>query len=54
VCEEAEEDCPRTFRGVGMQHTWPLPDPRGAQVPEEEMLDRFREVRDGIERRILR
>ncbi len=54
MCEEAEEDCPRTFPGVGTQLTWPVPDPRGAEVPEKEMLDRFREVRDGIERRILR
>jgi arsenate reductase (thioredoxin) len=54
MCEEAEENCPRTFQAVGTQHTWPFPDPGGAEVPEEEMLDRFREVRDGIERRILR
>lgn len=53
VCEEAEEDCPKTFPGVGTQLAWPFPDPRGADVPEEEMLDRFREVRDGIERRVL-
>jgi arsenate reductase (thioredoxin) len=39
---------------VGTPQTWPFPDPRGAEVPEEEMLDRFKEVRDGIERRILR
>lgn len=54
VCEEAEEDCPKTFPGVGTQLTWPFPNPRGEDVPDEEMLDRFREVRDGIERRILR
>ena len=41
------------MQGVGTQQTWPFPDPRGAEVPEEEMLDRFREVQDGIERRIL-
>ena len=54
VCEEAEENCVKTFPGVGTQLTWPFPDPRGAGVPEGEMFDRFREVRDGIERRILR
>ena len=54
VCEEAEEDCPKTFPGVGTQLTWPFPNPRGEDVPEDEMLDKFREVRDGIERRILR
>jgi len=54
VCEEAEEDCPKTFPGVGTELKWPFPDPRGEDVPQEEMLDRFREVRNGIERRILR
>ena len=54
VCEEAEEDCPKTFPGVGTQLKWPFPDPRGADVPEEGMPNRFREVRDGLERRILR
>ncbi len=53
VCEEAEEDCPKTFPGVGTQLTWPFPDPRGENVPEEERLERFREVRDEIERKIL-
>lgn len=53
VCEGAEEDCPKTFPGVGTELTWPFPDPRGRDVPEEERFDRFREVRDAIERRIL-
>jgi hypothetical protein len=32
---------------------WIFDDPRGEDVPEDEMLDRFREVRDEIEQKIL-
>jgi len=53
VCARAEEECPKTFPGVGTTLSWIFEDPRGADVPEEEMLERFREVRDEIERKIL-
>jgi hypothetical protein len=33
--------------------TWHFDDPRGENVPEEEMLDTFREVRDEIQQKIL-
>ncbi len=53
VCARAEEECPKTFTGVGTTLSWVFDDPRGADVPEEEMPERFREVRDEIERKIL-
>ena len=52
VCARAEEKCPKTFPGVGTRLVWPFDDPRGEDVPSEEMLDTFREVRDEIEQKI--
>ena len=53
VCARAEQDCPKTFPGVGMRFVWPFDDPRGEYVSPEERLEVFREVRDEIEAMIL-
>lgn len=53
VCARAEMNCPRTFLGVGTRLVWAFDDPRGEDVPEEERLEKFREVRDEIEQKIL-
>ncbi len=53
VCARAEKDCPKTFPGVGTRLIWLFDDPRGEDVPEEERLEKFREVRDRIEQKIL-
>ncbi len=52
VCARAEKDCPKTFPGVGTRLTWIFDDPRGADVPEEEQLEKFREIRDEIELKV--
>src|SRR5215207_11453388 len=52
VCARAEKDCPKTFPGVGTRLVWAFDDPRGEDVPQPEMLDRFREIRDEIELKI--
>jgi arsenate reductase len=52
VCARAEKDCPKTFPGVGTRLTWLFDDPRGEDVPEEERLNKLREVRDEIELKI--
>jgi arsenate reductase len=52
VCARAEKDCPKTFPGVGTRLVWSFEDPRGDEVPEEERLDKFREIRDEIELKI--
>jgi len=54
VCARAERDCPKAFPGVGTRFVWAFDDPRGESVSETERLERFREVRDEIEARILR
>lgn len=53
VCARAEKNCPTVFPGVGLKLSWLFDDPRGAEVAEEERLDKFREVRDQIEAKIL-
>ena len=53
VCARAEKDCPKTFPGVGTRLVWVFDDPRGEDVPKEEMLEKFREIRDEIEQKIL-
>jgi arsenate reductase len=53
VCARAERDCPTVFPGVGLKLAWLFDDPRGADVPEEERLEKFREIRDEIEAKIL-
>jgi arsenate reductase len=52
VCPKAEERCP-TFPGLGERLFWPLEDPVEYEGTEEEQLEKFREVRDQIEERIL-
>ncbi len=49
----AEEVCP-VFLGQATRIHWPLPDPAGHEGPEEEQLERFRQVRDELETRIVR
>jgi arsenate reductase (thioredoxin) len=53
VCARAEKDCPKTFPGVGTRLGWVFDDPRGEDVPEEEMLEKFRQIRDEIEHKLL-
>lgn len=53
VCARAEEECPKTFPGVGTTFSWIFDDPRSDEsLPYDSMLDRFREIRDQIEVKI--
>ncbi len=51
VCDRAERECP-IFPGMGTRLHWSFPDPAEAEGSEEERLEVFREVRDGIEAQI--
>lgn len=54
VCDRAEKTCPTTFPSIYQQRLfWPLEDPVAFEGTEEEKLDKFREIRDQIDRRIL-
>jgi arsenate reductase len=52
LCSVAEERCPTTFPCVGEILYWPFEDPAAVVDGDVEMLTKFREVRDEIERRL--
>jgi arsenate reductase len=52
MCDEAEKTCPTTFPGMGQRLRWSFDDPAAFIGSEAEKLEKFREVRDRIERRI--
>ena len=51
LCGDARDACPVTPPHVTRLH-WGFPDPARATGSEEEVMDRFREVRDGIRARV--
>lgn len=51
VCDSAKEACP-TFLGAAKQIHESFPDPAGFEGDPEEVLQRFREVRDLIRQRL--
>ena len=53
VCARTERECPKLFPGAVRQYSWPFPDPVAVEGSLETRLAAFREVRDGIEQRIL-
>jgi len=52
VCNIAEKNCPTVFPGVGERIHWSFEDPAVYEGSEEEKLNKFREIRDAIEKRI--
>ncbi|MFZ0930878.1 MAG: arsenate reductase ArsC [Syntrophobacteraceae bacterium] len=52
VCAEAEANCPTTFPGIGKRLSWAFDDPAAVEGSEEEKLQKFREARDQVEKRI--
>ena len=52
VCDDAAENCP-LWLGKGVRHHIGFPDPAKAQGTGEEIMKVFREVRDGIDQRVL-
>jgi arsenate reductase len=52
VCAEAEKNCPTTFPGIGQRHHWSFEDPAAFEGPDDEKIEKFREVRDEIEQEV--
>lgn len=53
VCARAEEQCPKTFPGVGTTLGWIFDDPRRDDtLSYDSILERFRDIRDEIEVRM--
>ena len=53
VCERTQQNCPHIYPFALHRLYWPFEDPADAQGTEEEQLQKFRDVRDQIEARIL-
>jgi arsenate reductase len=51
VCDRAEAKCP-IFPGMGLRLHWPFEDPAAAKGSDESKLEKFRQVRDQIEKKI--
>jgi len=53
VCEQAHKQCPSIYPTFQENiEYWPFPDPEAAEGSEEEKLEKFREARDGIGKKI--
>ena len=52
VCSNAEDRCPM-FPGMGTRMHWPFEDPAAFQGSDEAKTEKFREIRNQIEERIL-
>ena len=52
VCSNADEKCP-VFPGMGNRLHWPFEDPAAFAGSEEDKTQKFREIRDLIETRII-
>ncbi|TAK13657.1 MAG: ArsR family transcriptional regulator [Anaerolineae bacterium] len=52
VCDDAEENCPAVFLSQGQHLHWSFEDPAKAAGSDEEVLAKFRGVRDQINNRI--
>lgn len=53
VCERTQRNCPTIYPFALQRLDWPFEDPAEAQGTVEERLQKFRDVRDQIETRIL-
>ena len=53
VCGNAEERCP-IFPGMGKRIHWPFEDPAAFEGTDKEKMEKFREIRDQIERKIIK
>lgn len=51
LCGDARDRCPVLPPGMVHVH-WPLPDPAAAEVPEDEVIEAFRDVRIQLQQRI--
>lgn len=51
VCSNAEDNCP-IFPGMGMRLHWPFEDPAAFTGSDQEILEKFRQVRDQIDAKI--
>ena len=52
VCSHADKNCPTPLWHLGTKLHWPFDDPAAAIGTDEEIMEKFREIRDQIEAKI--
>ena len=52
LCDDAEKNCPTVWPGVNTHLHWSFEDPSAFEGTEAQKLEKFRQIRDGIETRI--
>jgi len=52
VCDDAEKNCPTVWPGVNERLHWSFEDPAAFEGTDEEKLNKFREIRDEINRKV--
>ena len=53
ICNEADEKYPTTFPGTGQRLRWNFEDPDKFVATEKYKLEKFREIRDEIKKRVM-
>jgi arsenate reductase len=52
VCAQAERKCPSVFPGMGQRLHWDIEDPVQFTGSDEEKLDKFREIRGIVKKKV--
>ena len=52
LCDDAEKNCPTVWPGVNTHLHWSFEDPSAFEGTEAQKLEKFRQIRDQIEKRI--
>jgi len=53
LCDDAEQNCPAIWPGVNQRLHWSFEDPAAFNGTQEEKLEKFRQVRDQIQAKVL-
>lgn len=52
VCDNADKNCPTVWPGVNKRMHWSFEDPAAFQGTDEQKLEKFRQIRDLIDKKI--
>jgi len=53
VCDHAEKNCPTIWPGVNTKMHWSFEDPAAISGPDELKIQKFREIRDQINKKVF-
>ena len=52
LCDDAEKNCPKVWPGINTHLHWSFEDPSAFEGTDAQKLEKFRQIRDQIEKRI--